>query len=49
MYSVKETSLVLSMVGKAKAPEHKIKTSLLEYDEPKIVVKMMMINTRQFT
>jgi hypothetical protein len=35
MYLVKDTFLVLSMVGKAKAPEHKIKTSLLEYDELK--------------
>ena len=35
MYLVKDAFLVLSMVGKAKEPEHKIKTSLLEYDEIK--------------
>jgi hypothetical protein len=35
MYLVKDKFLVLSMVGKAKEPEHKIKTSLLEYDEIK--------------
>ncbi len=33
MYMVKDSFLVLSMVGKAKAPEHKINTFLLEYDE----------------
>jgi len=31
MYLVKDPELVKSMVEKAKAPEHKIKTSLLEY------------------
>jgi hypothetical protein len=35
MYLVKDKFLVLSMVGKDKEPEHKIKTSLLEYDELK--------------
>ena len=35
MYLVKDPELVKSMVEKAKAPEHKIKTSLLEYDELK--------------
>ena len=35
MYLVKDQELVKSMVEKAKAPEHKIKTSLLEYDEVK--------------
>ncbi len=35
MFLVKDNFLVLSMVGKAKEPEHKIKTSLLEYDEIK--------------
>jgi hypothetical protein len=35
MYSVEDAFLVLSMVGKAKAPEHKFKTSSLEYDEHK--------------
>jgi hypothetical protein len=33
------------MVEKAKAPEHKFKTSLLEYDELKIIIKMTMIIT----
>ncbi len=31
MYLVEDTFLVLSMVGKARAPEHNIKTSLLQY------------------
>jgi len=35
MYLVKDKDLVKSMVEKAKAPEHKIKTSLLELDEVK--------------
>jgi len=35
MYLVKNTKLVKSMVEKAKAPEHKIKTSMLEFDEVK--------------
>ena len=35
MYLVKNKDLVKSMVEKAKAPEHKIKTSLLELDEVK--------------
>jgi hypothetical protein len=35
MYLVKHKFLVLSMVGNAKEPEHKTKTSLLEYDEIK--------------
>jgi hypothetical protein len=35
MYLVKDKDLVKSMVEKAKAPEHKIKTSLLEFDEVK--------------
>jgi hypothetical protein len=35
MYLVKDPKLVKSMVEKAKAPEHKIKSSLLEYDEVK--------------
>jgi hypothetical protein len=35
MYLVKDPKLVKSMIEKAKAPEHKIKTSLLEYDEVK--------------
>ncbi len=33
MYLVKDKALVRSMVENAKAPEHKIKTSLLEFDE----------------
>ncbi len=35
MYLVKDPELVKSMVEKAKSPEHKIKSSLLEYDEVK--------------
>jgi hypothetical protein len=35
MYLVKDKDLVKSMIEKAKAPEHKIKTSLLEFDEVK--------------
>ncbi len=35
MYLVKDKALVKSMVEKAKAPEHKIKASLLELDEVK--------------
>jgi hypothetical protein len=35
MYLVKNPDLVKSMVEKAKAPEHKTKTSLLGYDEVK--------------
>ncbi len=35
MYLVKDKALVKSMVEKAMAPEHKIKTSLLEFDEVK--------------
>jgi hypothetical protein len=31
------------MAEKAKAPGHRIKTSLLEYDEVKIIIKMRMI------
>jgi hypothetical protein len=33
MYLVKDKDLVKSMVEKAKAPEHNIKTSSLEFDE----------------
>ena len=33
MYLVKDKDLIKSMVEKAKAPEHKIKTSMLEVDE----------------
>ena len=33
MYLVKDKTLVKSMVEKAKAPEHKFNTSLLELDE----------------
>ena len=35
MYLVKDAFLVKSMVGKAKTPEHKIKTPLLIIDELK--------------
>jgi hypothetical protein len=35
MYLVKDAELVRSMRERAKAPEHKIKTSLLEFDELK--------------
>jgi hypothetical protein len=34
-YLVKHPDLVKSMVEKAKVPEHKIKASILEYDEVK--------------
>jgi hypothetical protein len=45
MYSVKNPDLVKSMVEKAKAPEHKIKTTLFEYDIVKIIINMRMIIT----
>ncbi len=35
MYLVQDPEIVKSMVEKAKAPEHKIKTPLLEHDEVK--------------
>ncbi len=35
MYLVKDKDLVKSLVANVKAPEHKIKTSLLEFDEVK--------------
>jgi hypothetical protein len=45
MYLVKIPELVKSMEEKAKAPEHKIKASFLEYDELKIIIKMTMLFT----
>jgi hypothetical protein len=46
VYLVKDTFLVISMVGKAKGPEHKIKTSLYENDELKDYYKMRTIKIR---
>jgi hypothetical protein len=48
MYLVKIKDLVESMAEKAKAPEHKIKTSMIEYDEVKIIIKMSMIIIKLF-
>jgi hypothetical protein len=43
MYLVKDKDLVKSMVEKAKAPEHKIKTSILEFDELEHPSSLMVI------